>query len=275
MVVAAAKRLRLSADPRRMRQGAGTRLGAGPGASLEFHDHRDYVAGDDTRQLDWGVLARSDQLVIRRHRQEAAPRAEVLFDTSASMAHAPTKQALAAQLAALLLHLAAGDGGRARLWLVGGVPAPITAGWQIRLKAVACSSTADPAAGPALALAAGSDRWLVSDGLSPGGGAAVVRRLGAAAGRIALIQVLTRDEIEPPELGPARLVDHEGGAADMLVDAQAVAGYRARLARHQSGWQAALAGRGLGLITCAAEDGFAGAVRRLLAAGVVAPRSGA
>ena len=35
-----------------------------PSASLEFQDYRDYAPGDDLRNLDWNVLARSDREVV-------------------------------------------------------------------------------------------------------------------------------------------------------------------------------------------------------------------
>src|SRR4051812_27231351 len=115
-VADAARRVRLSVDPRRRRHGQGVRLGAGPGASLEFHDHRPYVAGDDPRHLDWGVYARSEQLVLRRHRQEVSPRVEVILDLSASMAATPAKCSLATAIAALVMTLAEADGARPTLW---------------------------------------------------------------------------------------------------------------------------------------------------------------
>ena len=101
-----AGRLRLGLDPRQRREGAGMRLGAGPGASLEFHDHRNYQPGDDLRHLDWAASARTGSLILRRHRKEVLPRLEILVDGSASMAAHPGKLALATGLAALMATLA-------------------------------------------------------------------------------------------------------------------------------------------------------------------------
>lgn len=269
-VAAAAKRLRLVADPRRRRMGEGTRLGHGPGASLEFHDHRPYAPGDDLRHLDWSAYARSGQLMLRRHRKEVSPRVEVLLDCSASLAIDPAKARLATGLAALLCLLAERDGGRPRLWALGDGTRELDRGWRARLAAEACTGRAGLAAMPAPRLAAGGERVLVSDGLCPDGPAAIVRRLGAEAGSLALVQVLTRAELAPAALGAVRLVDVEGGEADLVADATAVAGYRERLARLQAAWQAALHGRGAGLITVAAEDGVDAAVQRLVRAGLLA-----
>ena len=115
-VHAAVQQLRLASDPRRIRHGHGLRMGQGPGASLEFHDYRNYVMGDDLRMIDWGVYARSDQLVLRRHRQEISPRVEIILDASASMGIDDRKWKLAAGLSALFMALTQNDGARAALW---------------------------------------------------------------------------------------------------------------------------------------------------------------
>ncbi len=271
-VASGAARLRLVLAARR-HGAAGARLGRGPGASLEFHDHRAYAPGDDLRHLDWAVYARTDQLVLRRQRQEVAPRLELLIDGSASLAADPRREALATGLAALLATLAEAEAVRPRVWWFGAVPRVADGPWRPFLRAAAAAGAIGFAAdgGP---LIPGAERILVSDGLCPGGGAAVVRRLGAGAGRLCLVQVLTADELAPVPAGAVRLVDVEGGEAEQMVDAAAVAGYQARLARHQDGWRAALAGRGAGLVTLRADEGFAAAVRRLVQAGVVEPRQG-
>lgn len=273
-VTTATRRLRLVADPRRRRLGEGVRLGAGPGASIEFHDHRPYSPGDDLRHLDWSAYARSEQLVIRRHRKEVSPRVEVVLDASASMAVTTAKAALAAALAALLAGLAERDGGRPRLWALAASARLLSPDWRPALRKLAAAGAAGLACQPTPQLAAGAERILVSDGLCPDGPAAVVRRLGGEAGSLCLVQVLTRQEMAPDARGAVRLVDVEGGEADLVADAAAVAGYRERLARLQAAWTAALSGRGAGLCTVAVEDGFDGAVRRLVRGGILVAQGG-
>lgn len=271
-VVAAATRLRLSVDARR-RSGLGARLGRGAGASLEFHDHRAYEPGDDLRHLDWAVYARTDQLVLRRHRQEVSPRLEVMLDLSASMLASPAKLALATALAALIAILAEADGVRPRLWLFAQEVRRVDTDWRAALRAAVAGGPAglEHAVGELLP---GAQRVLVSDGLCAGGGAGVVRRLGAGAGQVSLVQILTPEELSPAAIGAARLEDREGGHADLVLDAATVTAYRARLQRHQDEWRAALAGRGAGVIGVRADEPLAEAVRRLLAAGVVESRAG-
>ena len=276
-VAAAAKRLRLGLDPRRRRHGAGTRLGSGPGASMEFHDHRAYLPGDDLRHLDWGVFARSDQLVLRRHRIEVSPVLEILLDASLSMDAHPQKFAHAAALAALLGTLAEMDGSRPRLWALGESPRRLggaggSQAWRSELRDLRCTGAAGPAGKPP-PLQAGSERVLISDGLAVAGGAAVVRHLGAGAGRLCLLQVLTHHERNPAALGAVRLEDVEGGILDLVHDDSACNAYRERLARHQAGWQTALTGRGAGLIACAVEDGLDGSIAAMVTCSVLEARS--
>ena len=55
------------------------------GEGTEFAEYKPYAPGDDPRQLDWKVLARSDRLVVRRYETERTLRAEFIVDVSASM----------------------------------------------------------------------------------------------------------------------------------------------------------------------------------------------
>lgn len=55
------------------------------GFAIEFAQHREYVAGDDTRRLDWKVLGRSDRYYIKQYEQETNYVAHLLLDGSESM----------------------------------------------------------------------------------------------------------------------------------------------------------------------------------------------
>ncbi len=55
------------------------------GFSVEFAEHRQYVPGDDLRNLDWRVLARSDKYYIRQYVDETNLRSTILLDASGSM----------------------------------------------------------------------------------------------------------------------------------------------------------------------------------------------
>ncbi|MGN6135193.1 MAG: DUF58 domain-containing protein, partial [Aureliella sp.] len=55
------------------------------GQSVEFVQHRQYVAGDDVRHVDWKVWARQDRLVIKQYEEDTNLRCALLVDSSASM----------------------------------------------------------------------------------------------------------------------------------------------------------------------------------------------
>ena len=57
------------------------------GFSVEFSEHREYTAGDDTRHLDWVAYGRSDRYYIKQYEQETNLRAYILLDISASMTY--------------------------------------------------------------------------------------------------------------------------------------------------------------------------------------------
>ncbi len=56
------------------------------GSSAEFAQHREYVAGDELRRLDWKVFARSDRLVVKEMFEETTLACHLLVDASESMA---------------------------------------------------------------------------------------------------------------------------------------------------------------------------------------------
>ncbi len=58
------------------------------GFSVEFAEHRQYVPGDDIRDLDWRVYGKSDRYYIKQFIEETNLRATLLVDASGSMAYA-------------------------------------------------------------------------------------------------------------------------------------------------------------------------------------------
>lgn len=57
------------------------------GFSVEFAEHREYVPGDNPKDLDWMALARTDRYYIKQYEEETNLRAHILLDTSASMGY--------------------------------------------------------------------------------------------------------------------------------------------------------------------------------------------
>lgn len=81
------------------------------GSSIEFADYRRYSPGDDIRQIDWNVYARSDRLFIKLREAEEALGVYILVDCSGSMDRgADNKLQYARELAAALAYVALSDG---------------------------------------------------------------------------------------------------------------------------------------------------------------------
>jgi len=55
------------------------------GFSPEFAEHRQYVPGDNIRDLDWRIYGKSDRYYIREYIEETNLRATILLDASGSM----------------------------------------------------------------------------------------------------------------------------------------------------------------------------------------------
>lgn len=55
------------------------------GHSIEFAQHREYVPGDDLRQVDWKVYARNDRYYLKQYEDETNLTCYLLLDQSESM----------------------------------------------------------------------------------------------------------------------------------------------------------------------------------------------
>lgn len=55
------------------------------GSGLEFADHREYSPGDDIRNVDWGVLGRLDQTLVRLYEEDEDLPIRLVVDVSDSM----------------------------------------------------------------------------------------------------------------------------------------------------------------------------------------------
>jgi uncharacterized protein (DUF58 family) len=230
----------------------GVRLGVGAGASLDFHDYRDYHPGDDLRHLDWNVYARSDREVVKLFREEVAPHLDLVLD------HSP-KALAAATLAAACATAAEQAHCTRTVWLAGE-----------RIDALP-NSRDDPAAWPSFAFTAcavpgaallhRAPAWrlhgvrvLISDLLWPADPAPLLSRLANGAAALTVIQLLADEEESPTPRGACRLEDVEcGDYADLLVDTTACAAYAAALARHRESWSTACRACGAAFVTVTAE----------------------
>src|SRR6188768_1540094 len=78
------------------------------GASIDFAEHRGYVAGDDIRRVDWRLYARTDRYYVKQYEADTNSNFAVLLDVSKSMGFASngiSKLDYAKYLAACLAYL--------------------------------------------------------------------------------------------------------------------------------------------------------------------------
>lgn len=82
------------------------------GFSVEFSEHRKYTAGDDLKDLDWGVYAKTDKFYLKKYQAETNVTGYLAMDLSASMGYTYRQQltkfdyaiCLAAALGYMMIH---------------------------------------------------------------------------------------------------------------------------------------------------------------------------
>jgi uncharacterized protein (DUF58 family) len=82
------------------------------GFSVEFSEHRKYVPGDDLKDLDWNIYAKTDKYYLKKFEAETNVSGYLVMDLSASMAYTYRQEltkfeygiCLAAALAYLMIH---------------------------------------------------------------------------------------------------------------------------------------------------------------------------
>jgi uncharacterized protein (DUF58 family) len=239
----------------------GSRAGRRAGSSIDFQDYREYQPGDDLRFIDWGIYARTDRLTVKLFREEVTPHLDLILDGSRSMNLTDTAKARAvARLAALLATSAANAQCSQAVWLSG-------EGFQ-RLP----NDTLAPSAWDKLELDSRRTpeqsfeilppkfrrlgvRVFVSDLLWPGEPVQLLRRLRDGAAALFVIQLLAREDVEPPEHGNLRVVDSEtGDESEIYIDSSIAKQYAENLAQLQQSWDDACRQCGAHMTTLIAED---------------------
>jgi len=225
-----AKLERLEIAFRHSQQGRpeGERSGAHHGGRIEFADYREYSPGDDFRHIDWNVLSRTNDLVVKQFERDEQYLITLLLDRSASMAFpqeddSPSKiEYGAACLAALAyiglaarqrVEMATFAGGSCEWFPVGSDKSRIF-GLIDRLRALETGGTTSMA--PALEGTFERSRQpclivLVTDLLDEGRSRETLATLAAKGFDISILHVVSRDEVEPAARGRMRLRDAETG----------------------------------------------------------------
>ncbi len=214
------------------------------GSSLEFADYRRYSPGDDFRRIDWKAYARLERLFLRVFEAEENITVTILIDCSDSMYYGtPAKSELAVQLAAALAYIAlkcedsvvvgaltdrliahrrAGSG-KSSIWSIGEFLARLPRSGKTDLNK-ALYDLGRVLTSPGLTI-------IISDFLAPGGYQTGVRAVRQLRQEVALLQILSPDEIDPDLQGEWQLRDSEGsGQIEVSASSAVLQAYRERLA---------------------------------------------
>ena len=247
------EQLTLAAESVRVGVMKGDRRSRKRGTSIEFADYRDYAQGDDLRRLDWNVFARLDRPFIKLTEEAEDLAVHILVDSSDSMnwprageAAETNKLVYALQLAGALgsIGLLSGDLVTAMLLDSGGRRAwgPFRGranNWPLLqfLEANYEMLTAEEGAARGTTLdlslrdyALRARRpgllFLISDLFSRGDYRAGLSAILARGYEVALLHVLSPDEIAPDLAGDLRLLDVESSeATEITIDPATLEAY--------------------------------------------------
>jgi uncharacterized protein (DUF58 family) len=205
------------------------------GYSAEFSQYRHYQPGDDLKYVDWKLVARTDRVYTKQFRETTNMAASLVVDASASMAFPPglSKFRYATIVAAALAHLVSRQGDAVGLVAGGGekdVFLPPRAGRHhlMRMLAALASLHAGGAWTAGAVIRRAAERLnrrgmliVLSDFYDDEDGAfAELRRATRRGHDVAVLQIVSRDELEFPYGRDLEFADLETGRT-LVVNADA------------------------------------------------------
>jgi uncharacterized protein (DUF58 family) len=213
------------------------------GQSVEFADHRPYVAGDDLRFVDWNIYGRLDQLFLKLFLEEQDLTVHVAIDASASMGFGePSKEVFTKKLAAALAYISLVNNNRVTI-------SPFSEGLRTQLANMRGRnylqqmaellltleadgpSSFDSACRQIVAGRIGTGIMIVlSDFFFKAGFDAGLRRLMARQYDLYVIQILSPQELSPDISGDLKLIDIEDAdTAEITVSGALLKYYKRNL----------------------------------------------
>ena len=216
------------------------------GQSVEFADHRPYVAGDDVRFIDWNIYGRLGQLFVKLFLEEQDLTVNILMDVSASASLGePTKELFMKRLTAALGYVSLVNNNRVNMSaFADGITGelsrmrgrnflPQMAEFLLTRKDEGPTSF-DKSCRQAVSGRIGSGVMIVlSDFLFKEGYESGLRRLISDRFDLYVIQVLSPQETDPELAGELKLVDVEDGdIAEITVSAALMKYYKRNLSAY-------------------------------------------
>jgi uncharacterized protein (DUF58 family) len=207
----------------------GERRSRARGQSVEFADHRNYVAGDDLRYLDWNLYGRLEKLFLKLYEEERELPVTIFLDASESMTFGtPPKFDFARQIAASIGYVALCGFDRVSIVAFPDEPGQVAQRGALRsvrgrkssleffqnivqLRAAGTAEFNEALRRGALEARRTGVAIVLSDFLDPRGYEAGITALLGRGFQISTVQILAPEEVSPSTYGDLRLVDSETG----------------------------------------------------------------
>ncbi len=232
---------------RNWRGNPGDYAGSGSGSSLDFQDHRQYLAGDDPRHINWQAYARTGDYTLKLYREEVRPVVEIIFDISGSMLAEPEKATRALELFYFALNATERAAASASVYIVKGDrwkklanEAVFSHRWEeegAKLPETLSSSAPNLVSIP---FRPRSLRVLISDALFPAAPESTIQALQHNNGRAIVLCPFSLSESNPSWNGNYEFVDTESSARhDRRIDTSLLKRYLETYQNHFERWKAA------------------------------------
>ncbi len=240
------EQFQLLAQRRAKSSARGERRSRARGQSVEFADHRNYVAGDDFRYLDWNLFGRLEKLFLKLYEEERELPVTIFLDASESMAFGtPRKFDFARQTAAAIGYVALCGFDRVSIAAFPDAPEEAAVRGALRsvrgrksalryfeslrqLSAQGSATLNEALRRGALAARQSGVAIVLSDFLDPAGYETGLSALVGRGFQVSAVQILSPEEVNPGVFGDLRLIDAENGSK------QEVTFGRYRLAAYQT-----------------------------------------
>lgn len=229
------EQFQLLAQRRAKSSAKGERRSRARGQSVEFADHRNYVAGDDFRYLDWNLFGRLDRLFLKLYEEERELPVTIFLDASESMTFGtPRKFDFARQIAAAIGYVALCGFDRVSVRVFPDSPGEAALRGALRairgrksslqffqnlgqLNAQGSAAINESLRFGALTARQAGVAIVLSDFLDPAGYEPGLTALIGRGFQVSAVQILASEEVNPTTYGDLRLVDSENGAVQEVT----------------------------------------------------------
>lgn len=253
------------------------------GAGLEFAQYRAYEPGDELRQIDWKLYARSDKFFVREAERESPVAVWILIDASASMGQSDSTRpgysrldaakAIAAAVAELAMQqgdrfgfMALGDAGLALLPPASGLRQRDRLLLELLSVRTARGFAPESQLGPVWERIGAHDLVILLSDCFDEGAVALAEKLAAAGRETLVVEMLTVAERDFPFEGGYRFRDPETGEELLANGAALRAEFLARFAQARDALHARLDAIGVRHTSHVLDEPVDLPLRRLFAA---------